>query len=154
MSLVLGDVVNISLSLLSVDGEEIPEDSGERVIQRSVRLAELQSDPLSQFVSSELLSWSDTKEKVYHIPGDLFFPGFRNDLICEIPKKNMEKDIEKGELIQNKNGNTGLVLEVKEDSDSVLVDFNHPLSNKTLGVKLKLLQVLDSSKVQNSSCMN
>ena len=154
MSLALGDVVNVSLSLLSVDGEEIPADSGDTVIQKSVRLAELQSDPLSQFVSSELLSWEEAKEKVYHIPGDLFFPGFRDDLLCEIPKGNMEKDIEKGELIQNKNGNTGVVLEVKDSSDSVLVDFNHPLSNKTLGVKLKLLQVLDSLKAETSPCMN
>lgn len=140
MTIKSGDFVNISLTLLSVDGEKIPSDSGDQTIQRSLEVGSLQKEALDNFISSEALLLGEEKQKKYHLAGDLFFPNYREDLICKISRKNVDKDIEEGELIQNKNGNVGYVTDTKSH-DFVLVDFNHPFSNKILEVDLKILQL-------------
>lgn len=144
MKIKSGDCVNVSLTLLSVDGEGIPPGSGEQTIQRSVVIGQLYSDALDNFLATEVSTFGEDGLKNYHIPGDLFFPKYRKDLICEIPRENMDKDIKEGEIIQNKKGNVGYVVDTK-NKESVAVDFNHPFSNKTLEVKLKVLQNINMS---------
>jgi len=139
MSFVSGELVNVSLTLLSVDGEEIPADSGSQTIQRSVEVGHFYQDILDNFIATEVQTFSGLEKKTYHLEGNLFFPPFRDDLVCKIPKTNVDSDIKRGELIQNKNGNVGNVLET-EDSDFILVDFNHPFANKILEVEFKILQ--------------
>lgn len=139
MGYVSGDQVNVSLTLLSVNGEEIPPGSGDQTVQRSVEVGRLYQDTLDNFIATEVQTFKEDKKKTYHLEGNLFFPPFREDLICKISKKNVNSDIKEGELIQNKNGNVGHVIEA-EASDHVLVDFNHPFANKTLEVEFKVLQ--------------
>ena len=81
------------------------------------------------------------KSKIYKLSGDLFFGEYRQDLICEIPKANVDKDIKEGEIIQNKNGNTGCVVDTQSSAEVIKVDFNHPLSGKTLEVEFSIKEV-------------
>jgi hypothetical protein len=139
MSFVSGELVNVSLTLLSVDGEEIPPDAGNQTIQRSVEVGHFYQDVLDNFIATEVQTFMGLEKKVYHLEGSLFFPPFRDDLICKIPKTNVDSDIQPGELIQNKNGNVGNIVETSHQ-DFVLVDFNHPFANKILEVEFKVLQ--------------
>ena len=150
MSFVSGELVNVSLTLLSVDGEEIPADAGNQTIQRSVEVGHFYQDVLDNFIATEVQTFIGLEKKIYHLEGNLFFPPFRDDLICKISKTNVDSDIQSGELIQNKNGNIGNVVETG-DKDFLLVDFNHPFSNKILEVEFKVLQSFKnkSKKIKN-----
>ena len=53
----------------------------------------------------------------------------------------MDKDIKEGEIIQNKNGNTGCVVDTQSSAEVIKVDFNHPLSGKTLEVEFSIKEV-------------
>ena len=140
-----GDSVQVNLTLLSVDGEEIPVGSGEQSIKRSVKLGLLHKEAIDNFISSEVLSFSEiTEAKNYHLDGDLFFPAYRKDLICKIPRTNVDKDIKEGELIQNKQGNVGYVSDTKPE-EYILVDFNHPFAGKMIEFNFEVLGSVSKS---------
>lgn len=138
MPYVAGDFVQVSLTLLSVDGEDIPANSGDQRILRSLELGSLHKEALDNFISSEVLSLGTKAKKHFCVEGDLFFPPYRDDLLCKIPRTNVDKDIKEGELIQNDRGNVGHVADTKNE-EYLLVDFNHPFANKLIEFDLEIL---------------
>ena len=128
-----GDEVTVSLTLLSVDGEVIPTGSGDQTITKNVIVDKLYKNTLDQFVATEVKGKDKNIKKTYNLSGDLFFQPHRQDLICNIPMSNVDKDLKEGELIKNSNGQVACILSTKEN-DYVVADFNHPFSGKMLEV--------------------
>lgn len=137
-----GDEVSASLRLLAVDGEDVPPGSGEQSIIKNVMVGNFYKEPLGNFVVGELPNFTSPDEKkLYNLSGDLFFGAHRKDLVCEIPKSNVDKDIREGEIIQNQNGNVGCVVDTTSKPDVIAVDFNHPLSGKNIEVEFSIKDV-------------
>ncbi len=127
-----GKLFDVSLELISVNGESIPVGSGNQLIERTVLVKKIYQNPIDNFLSIEMENKVLGKKYNYKIDGDLFFSAHRDDLICKISKSKVAKDIKEGEIIQNEKGNTAYVLSNNDNDDFILADFNHPLSGKKI----------------------
>ncbi len=76
-------------------------------------------------------------EKNLTIQPDKAYGPHQEKYVIEIPKGQIKGDVKVGMVIKSSTGLVGKVIEVGEDT--IKVDFNHPLSGKTLKFWIKVV---------------
>ncbi|MCI6217309.1 MAG: peptidylprolyl isomerase [Helicobacter sp.] len=76
---------------------------------------------------------------------------YQAELIQEVPKEQFEGiDLKEGMTLfgQSDDGQTAQVIVKGFNDNVVMIDYNHPLAGKTLGFKVKVLDVRDASELE------
>ena len=103
------------------------------------------SGQLLPAMEEELIGLKVGDKHTFELEPDKAFGNYDKDAVIEIPKSNIElrKDIKVGMYMdiqdQQKNEYRGLITEITDDS--VTMDFNHPLADKTLKYSVEILKV-------------
>lgn len=78
----------------------------------------------------------------------------RDEHVADLPTDVLEADdrasIEPGEMVHADRGETGWILEVNEEDDRAVVDFNHELAGTAIEAELHVLEVQGGSAIDDA----
>ncbi len=95
-------------------------------------------------LEKELMGLQPGEEKSVTIPPAEAYGAYNPELVQELPKSSLPEELEPrvGMPLQMKSGERVFVARIKEiKDDSVVVDLNHPLTDKTLNFSVKIISV-------------
>ncbi len=88
-------------------------------------------------VDNAVVGMERGEEKTLIIKPEEAYGQHQEKYVIEIPKGQIKGDIKEGMVIKSSTGLIGKVIKI--DSDTIKVDFNHPLSGKTLKFWIKIV---------------
>jgi len=132
-----GDRVKVHYTGMLEDGTVFDSSEGveplEFVIGEGYLIEEFENAVIGMEINQEK-EIRISKENAYGEP--------REDLIFEIPREDVEDDIQAGEFLFISNGENKIPVKVLEVKNStVIIDANHPLAGHDLLFKIRLLEL-------------
>ena len=96
-----------------------------------------------------LLGLEENDHKVVKLSAENAYGEFDNELLMEVPRADFppEVDLRPGLVFETENEDGQAVFFIVQEvrSDTVLIDFNHPLAGKDLEVSLTIRQVREAT---------
>jgi len=133
-----GDKVKVHYTGMLENGTVFDSSEGSEPLEFVIGKGYLIEDFENAVIGMEI-----NQEKDVKISKDNAYGEPRQDLIFEIPREEVEDDVQPGEFLFISNGDNRIPVKVLDVKDSVvIIDANHPLAGHDLLFKIRLVEIL------------
>jgi len=135
-----GDTVKLNFTCTLNDGTHIGDSSEPLTITMG-------NNALLPKVEESIIGLALLDKKIIELePKDAFGP-YQDNLIIKIPKDNINKDVEVGDLLTTKTNSSVIFVKVLEIADDfVTVDANHPLAGQPIKYEIEILEIKNNDE--------